>query len=136
MARSSKDATRPGLAEIEGAQRENPDTAFEPSDWRLAPVATVYVGTLALLVVSCFALMAAYPKSLPDVARTLRFTPPGPNLQTDPQGDLRRFRAEEDKRLNGYYWIDRSKGIVHVPIEQAMKKLVASGIPGFAGTRP
>jgi hypothetical protein len=76
-------------------------------------------------------LIAAYPTSLPDVDRNLSIAPPGPRLETDAQAQLQRFRAEEEKRLNGYYWVDKQKGIVHIPIEQAMKKLAATGVPGF-----
>jgi len=131
MPHSAEDATGPALAGPEGYQSENPGVAFEPSDWALGPIALIYVGTLVLIVISAFVLMAAYPNSLLDVTRTVRIAPPGPRLQTDPQGDLQRFRAEEDKRLNTYYWINKSKGIVHIPIDQAMRKLATSGIPGF-----
>jgi hypothetical protein len=112
-------------------QEENPTTAFEPSDWSLRPVAFIYLGIPVLLVISCFVLLVAYPNALPDVGRTLRITPPGPRLQTDAEGDLQRFRAEEERRLNTYYWMDKQKGIVHIPIEQAMKKLAATSAPGF-----
>ena len=112
-------------------QPERPATAFEPSDWSLAPVAVVYIGALVLIVICCFVLIAAYPTSLPDVGRTLRIAPPGPRLQTSPQDDLQRFRAQEDKRLNTYYWIDKKNGVVHIPIEQAMQDLVKTGVAGF-----
>lgn len=112
-------------------QEENPTTAFEPSDWSLRPVALIYLGIPVLLVISCFVLVAAYPTALPDVDRTLHITPPGPRLETDAEGDLQKFRADEKRRLNTYYWIDKQKGVVHIPIEQAMKKLAASGAPGF-----
>jgi hypothetical protein len=108
-----------------------PHTAFEPSDWNLAPVALIYVGTLVLLVISCFVLIAAYPDALPDVARTVRISPPGPRLLTNSQSEFLRVRAEEEKRLHDYYWINKPAGIVHIPIEQAMQKLVKTGIPGF-----
>jgi hypothetical protein len=94
-------------------------------------VALIYVGTLVLLIVSAFVIMAGYPTALPDVGRTLRITPPGPRLQTDPERDLHRLRAKEERELNTYYWVDEQKGVVHIPIEQAMKKLAATGIPGF-----
>lgn len=136
MVRDSRDATEPDVSGAESNRRGNPDTAFEPSDWTVAPVALVYAGTLVLLVISSLVLMVAYPTSLPDVGRRLRIAPPGPILQTDPQDDLRCFRAEEDKRLNTYYWVDKSKGVVHIPIAQAMSKLARSGIPSFQGTRP
>lgn len=112
-------------------QRANPATAFEPTDWSLRPVALIYAAIPVLLVASSFVLIVAYPNALPDVDRTLRIAPPGPRLQTDAAGDLQRLRADQERRLNTYYWIDRDKGIVHIPIEQAMKKLAASGAPGF-----
>ncbi len=115
---------------------ERPKVAFEPTDWRLAPVAFVYVGTILLLIVSCFVLIVAYPHALPDVGRSVRIEPPGPRLQTDPEGDLQQFRTEEEKRLNSFYWIDKQKGVVHIPIEQAMKKLATSGFDGFPKGQP
>jgi hypothetical protein len=114
-----------------GAQLENPNTAFEPSDWSPGPVALIYVAILVLLAASCFAVIAAFPDALPDVDRTLRISPPGPRLQSNPEAELKRFRAEEEKRLNTYGWIDKQKGIVHIPIDEAMKKLARRGAPGF-----
>jgi hypothetical protein len=111
-------------------------TDFERTDWPLAPVGLVFLGSLALLVISCLVLIAAYPTSLPDVSRDLRISPPGPRLQTDPQRDLARFHADEARRLNTYYWIDRQKGIVHIPIEQAMHKLATTGVQGFPRGQP
>jgi hypothetical protein len=121
--------TRPG--DIDMPEQRNEKTAFETTDWQLAPIAGIYIGVLVLLVISCCVLIVAYPASLPDVGRTLRISPPGPRLQTDPASDLRAFRAEEEKRLNTYYWIDKQKGVAHIPIEQAMKKINATGIEGF-----
>ena len=125
-----------GAAPAENAQRENPTTDFEPTDWSLRPVALIYVAIPVLLVISCFVLIVAYPNALPDVDRTLRIAPPGPRLQTDAAGDLQKFRADEERRLNTYYWIERDKGIVHIPIEQAMKSLAATGAPGFPKGQP
>ena len=130
-------AGQPVLPSVNPAHNEQrPKTAFEPTDWSLGPVALVYVGALVLLAVSCFVLIAAYPGSLPDVARTLRIKPPGPRLQTDPARDLQKFRAKEEERLNSYYWIDKEKGVVHIPIDQAMKKLATTGVAGFAKEQP
>jgi hypothetical protein len=44
---------------------------------------------------------------------------------------MKRLRAEEEKWLNSYHWVDRQKGIVGIPIEEAMKKLARTGAPGF-----
>jgi hypothetical protein len=127
----SKVATQTATSGPNDNQLERPKTAFEPTDWKLWPVAAVYIGTLVLLVVSVFVLVAAYPGALPDADRTLNINPPGPMLQTDPQADLQKFRAEEGNRLHSFYWIDKDKGILHIPIEQAMEKLARTGINGF-----
>ena len=114
----------------------NPLTAYERSDWNLGPIAILYAGILALLVICCFVLIAAYPTSLPDADRSARIEPPGPRLQTNPAADLERFRANEQKRLDTYYWTDRQKETVHIPIAEAMKKVVQTGIPGFPKGEP
>ncbi|HLH92202.1 MAG TPA: hypothetical protein VKX28_27555 [Xanthobacteraceae bacterium] len=116
--------------------RENPGIAYEPTDWPLKPLVPIALGLLALLVISAFVLILAYPHTTSDVTRKLTINPPGPRLQTDEGRNLQQFRAAEEKRLNTYYWIDEQKGIVHVPIEQAMKQLVTTGIPDFPRANP
>lgn len=123
--------SQPGAPGPTPDRPENPRTAFEPTDWKLRYVAVVYAGTLMLLVVSVLVLMAAYPGALPDADRTLNIAPPGPRLQTNPQADLQQFGAEERKLLHSYYWTDKDKGLLHVPIEQTMEKLAQTGIDGF-----
>jgi hypothetical protein len=127
---------RSRLHEAVVAAAEPEMTAYETSDWDLWPVGLVYLGTVALLVLSCLVLMVAYPDSMHDVSRTLHIAPPGPHLQTNPAGDLATFRSEEEKQLDTYYWVHRQKALVHIPIEEAMKKLVRTGIPGFPKAQP
>jgi hypothetical protein len=55
--------------------------------------------------------------------------PPAPRLQVTPRQDLRDLRAREDQILNGYQWVDRSAGIVRIPIAEAMKLTVERGFP-------
>lgn len=131
FSRPQSPVERPATVRAGAARGKDTKTAFEPTDWNVAPIAAIYVGILVLLVISCFAIFKAYPNSLRDVSRTLDINPPGPRLQTHAEADLRRFRAEQDSRLNGYYWIDKQKGIAHIPIEEAMKKLAQTGISGF-----
>jgi hypothetical protein len=129
--RSQNQMERPAMANAEAERSRRPKTAFESTDWDVAPIAAIYIGVLVLLVISCFVIAIAYPNTLADVSRSLHINPPGPRLQTNEAADLRRFRAEEDRRLNGYHWIDKQKGIVHIPIGEAMKKLARDGIDGF-----
>ena len=119
------------MAELEERVEDNPETAYEKSDWPLSTIGLILVVTFVVLVVSPFVIIAAFPSSVSDVSRAFTVQPPQPRLQTDPSEDLVKFRAEEDKRLDGYYWVDKEKGIVHIPIERAMKKVAAEGIDGF-----
>lgn len=51
--------------------------------------------------------------------------PEGVRLQTAPLTELQVSRAEELKILNGYAWVDQAAGVVHIPIDQAMRLYVA-----------
>ena len=55
--------------------------------------------------------------------------PPEPRLQTEPRQDLGAYDARERELLDGYQWIDKSAGVVRIPVEQAMKRVVEQGIP-------
>jgi hypothetical protein len=124
------------MAEIAERVEDNPKTAFEKSDWPLGTIGLVLLGTLIFLVIAPFVLMGAFPRAVSDVSRVLTVEPPQPRLQTDPSEDLAQLLVEEDKRLNSYYWIDKKKGIVHVPIQQAMQVLAEKGIDGFPRGKP
>ncbi len=124
------------MAEIAERLEDNPKTAFEKSDWPLGTIGLVLLGTLIFLVIAPLVLIAAFPRAISDVSRALTVEPPQPRLQTDPSEDLARFLVDEDKRLNTYYWMDKKKGIVHIPIEQAMRELAKEGIDGFPRGKP
>jgi hypothetical protein len=63
------------------------------------------------------------------------FVPPTsfakPRLQTNDVGDLARLLADQRYRLNRYTWVDRAKGIATIPIEEAMKRVVARGADAY-----
>ena len=62
------------------------------------------------MVIAPLVLMWAYPSAVSDVGRRLLVSPPAPELQVDPARDLANFRAQEEKRLHTYYWVDKQKG--------------------------
>jgi hypothetical protein len=125
------------MAEVTAPAREdNAKTAYEREDWPLGYVGLVYAGTFVFLVIAPLILMWVYSSTVSDVSRRLSVRPPAPELQVDPAQDLARFRAQEEKRLDTYYWSDKSKRLVHIPIEEAMKKLAKDGIAGFPKATP
>jgi hypothetical protein len=109
----------------------NEGTDFERTDLDLRALALLAVATLLLLVVGPLALTFIYSQAVPDVPRQPTVEPPAPRLQLSPEADLTRFRDAEAARLGSYGWVDRSKGIVHIPIEQAMREIARRGIPDF-----
>jgi hypothetical protein len=59
-------------------------------------------------------------------ARTL---PPQPRLQVEPRQDLQSLRQREDAILGSYGWLDPRAGIVRIPIDQAIDRLLEKGLP-------
>jgi hypothetical protein len=57
-----------------------------------------------------------------------------PHLQLSPPRDLEQFRAREEAELNSYGWIDRTAGVVRVPIERAMELVLQRGLPTRSGS--
>jgi hypothetical protein len=53
--------------------------------------------------------------------------PPAPRLQTVPAHDLDAARAEEERTLTTYGWVDEQAGTVRIPIAEAMRLLAERG---------
>lgn len=91
-----------------------------------------------LMVVAVVASYLLYSYFYTTVARTrprpspLSFSrepTPEPRLSVTPGDELKTLRAEEDKLLEGYDWIDRDKGIVRIPVARAIEILAQRGLP-------
>lgn len=91
------------------------------------------VGLMAFGILFCWALYALFksyttipgetPKTFVQVDSTN--LPPLPRLQADPEITLTPFVREQEAQLNSYGWVNKDSGIVHIPIERAMKLMVA-----------
>ncbi len=55
--------------------------------------------------------------------------PPFPVLQVSPPADLKEFRAREEAELGAYGWINRTSGVVRIPIDRAMDLVLQEGLP-------
>lgn len=111
--------------------RRNPEVDYERSDLSLTAIAILALGILLLLVAAPLVMIGAFPRARGDVDRHLTITPPKPRLQTDPAADLAAYVRKERHLLDSYGWVDRERGIAHVPVEVAMARLAGAGIPGF-----
>lgn len=59
--------------------------------------------------------------------------PPAPRLQTQPFKDVFQLKTEQRGSLNGYGWVDKATGVVHIPIDRAMRLTIERGLPARAG---
>jgi hypothetical protein len=87
------------------------------------------VACFFLLVLASMGLLFVYLKSSvpaafrPPVERSF----PAPRLQVAPRADLLDLEHAQRTELSGYAWVDREKGIARVPIDEAMRAVIARG---------
>jgi len=55
--------------------------------------------------------------------------PPGPRLQTNSAREFAEMRAQEEAELHSYGWVDRQYGVIHIPIDAAIKIALERGLP-------
>ncbi|HZS85645.1 MAG TPA: hypothetical protein VFA50_22450 [Stellaceae bacterium] len=113
----------------------NPDVDYERRDVPIGVIGLLALFAVVWLAIVPLVLSFGYPQSVSDTTKRLRVAMPEPRLQTDPHADLLSLRQREDARLSSYGWVDRQKGIVHIPIDEAMAKLARDGIPGWPGPK-
>ncbi|MEP6754518.1 MAG: hypothetical protein ABJA67_03370 [Chthonomonadales bacterium] len=61
------------------------------------------------------------------VADTSMLAPGLPVLQAKPKFDMLNFRLQEEAKTDQYGYVDKAKGLVHVPIDITIEKIAASG---------
>jgi hypothetical protein len=110
-----------------------PAARHEATDITLRPMLIGGAGVLAVLVLLVGLTGWLYPGSRDTLVVRTAAVPhfPAPALQADPEGDMRRFRAEQFSQLQGVWWIDRTAGTLHQPIDDAMRRLASTGIPDW-----
>jgi hypothetical protein len=128
-----------------GQQPRHTDVSFEQRDIKAS---TIYGYLLALgVAVVASMLICVYilrftlnfaassdPPPPPSREAHQRELPPEPRLQgvpghqTDPQADLRQKNREDSEANEKLEWIDRSNGIVQIPVKEAMKIVAEKGL--------
>ncbi len=67
---------------------------------------------------------AARPRPSPVYQRDI---PGGARLQSDPEVERENYVAAQRDFLDSYGWVDHDRGVVHVPVERAMNRVLADG---------
>ena len=100
-------------------------------------VITAVAGFLAFVAIMMTVLLFYLRADAPDAFRQAIEHPfPAPALQKRPEDDLKRFELEQRMALSGYGWVDRSKGLVRIPVEKAMRILAARGDHAYDAPDP
>lgn len=62
---------------------------------------------------------------------------PQPNLQVDDdRGQMTALISRQTEQLDSYGWVNRSNGVIHIPIERAMDLLLERGLPARTNGHP
>jgi hypothetical protein len=116
------------------------DIQYEKTDIDVGAVVKIGLVILAVTLVTAAALVPIIgvlkgraEKNDPPAAPIAGFASdrqaPEPRLQREPFGDWRTMKKQQDELLSTYGWVDESKGVAHIPIEEAMKRLAGQGLP-------
>jgi hypothetical protein len=107
---------------------------FEETDVNVVAVGKFGLALLLVTIMAMALLVGVFnyfKASEGGVATTVDPTKvfPEPQLQKSPIPDLKAVRAAEDQVLTSYGWVDQQKGVVRIPIAQAMDLVVKKGLP-------
>lgn len=113
------------------ADRLFPDR-LEPDSTNARLVLVVAGAVLLLLAVGFGMVFWFYKAEVPPRDAIVPKQFPSPQLMQDETDELHRVETEQQARLQGYRWIDRDKGLIAIPIDEAMRMIAAKGANGYA----
>lgn len=119
---------------------DNPQVSYERRDVDIVQITGFGIGLLIAFLISVVAMWGLFeyffarenkvnPANPPAMMSEKQTVPSGPQLQPNPPQELRDMHQNEDMLLGSYGWMDESKGIVHIPIDQAIDIVAQKGLP-------
>src|SRR4051812_8468471 len=109
-----------------------PPARYEQTDASPRAALIVFPAILGGLLLTILLVSWIYPQASTDRRMPSPLPDyPSPRLQSDPARDMRKFLAAELARLNSAGWDDQAKGLGHIAIDDAMRRVAASGIPDW-----
>ena len=112
------------------SEKELSPARHEPTDVGESYAWITVVMLVAAVLILALIVLLLYPRS-PGYRMVQLPLPsfPRPELQASPREDMEKFYAQEMQRLNSTGWIDKGRGVVHIPIADAMRLTAQQGIP-------
>jgi len=116
---------------------EHPRSGYEDSEVKVGRLFAFAAGVAGLVVLGVlgsafvFHFFVRHQPLGPPASpfEDVRTVPPEPRLQTTAPLDLQHYRADQDKTLESYGWVDPQAGIVRIPVDRAMDLLLQKGYP-------
>jgi hypothetical protein len=111
---------------------------YEMRDINVRVVARFALGLVIAGVVIHLATVALFhvfkrehpsPEPPSRIAQQPRVVSPPPRLQRNPIADFEQFQAEQQALLSSYGWVDKTGGVIRIPIERAMDLIAERGLP-------
>ena len=124
-----------------GGDAGHPGVSHERRDINVFQVTAFGIGLLLGCIVTVFVIWglfdflysredaknAANPAAL--MMKDQNKLPPEPRLQDNPKVELKDLRSDEAAILNSYGWVNPDKGVVRIPIDQAIDIVAQKGLP-------
>ena len=113
-----------------------PGSSYEHTDAHVGPMVQFAIWLTGSAIVVHLALAGMYWVMIRQSAErvaTARYPlavnvppplPAAPRLQQFPRNELYDFRTKEDAQLGSYGWVDKNAGVVHIPIQDAMRLML------------
>ena len=116
---------------------KNKQTAFEKTDVNVRSVALIGAW-IFIIVIATSALMIPYYRMVErrlSGASSLKTVSPAQNtpelseplLEIDSSEAWRQFRLVSLKKASAYGWVDKDKGIAHIPVDKAIDEMLRKG---------
>jgi len=97
--------------------------------WLAVSAVAIHFGLALMYALLVDRAMETGERRYPLAAAQGERLPPAPRLQQKPRNERYEFQIEEQTFLGSYGWMNRDEGIVHIPIDDAMRLTVERGLP-------
>src|SRR5437867_6773464 len=114
-------------------RQPSPGIGHETTDVNIWAVGKFGIALIIITLLSIILLIGLFKFFQSREAEAVAVDPvkifPSPQLERSEPTDLKEFRETEEKVLNGYAWVDPQKGVVRIPVNQAIDLLAKRGLP-------
>lgn len=93
-------------------------------------IAAIFLGGTAVAMLAAHFLLGALHREGPapaDAESWDRF--PAPRVSADDLAALEAIRSAQKAELESFGWVDRDRGVVRIPIDRAVDRLLEEGLP-------